>query len=160
MYKEDISKNHPGGLKGHEHNPMVVVHHANTKNPSRCFVQVFKMYQDLCPAYRPDNAFYLAPLKKFTTHCWFSRSLVGHNTLKNFVANMCKEAGIQGYKINHSLRATAATRLYYASGVDEQLVMERTGHRSIEGITSYKKGHPPSSSRTFLTFSATQKDMQ
>jgi hypothetical protein len=24
---------------------------------------------------------------------------------------MCKECGIQGYKTNHSLRATAATRL-------------------------------------------------
>ena len=51
---------------------------------------------------------------------------------------MCKKGGIQGYKTNHSLRATAATRLY-ASGVGEQLVMERTGHRSIEGIRSYKR---------------------
>ena len=39
--------------------------------------------------------------------------------------------------MNHSLRATAATRLYQA-GVDEQLVMEKTGHRSIEGVRSYK----------------------
>ncbi len=39
---------------------------------------------------------------------------------------------------NHSLRATAATRLY-SSGIDEQLVMERTGHRSTEGIRSYKR---------------------
>ena len=38
----------------------------------------------------------------------------------------------------HSLRATTATRLYQ-SGVDEQLVMERTGHRSIDGIRSYKR---------------------
>ena len=51
---------------------------------------------------------------------------------------MCKECGIEGYKTNHSLRATAATRLY-ASGIDEQLVMERTGHRSLEGIRSYKR---------------------
>ena len=39
---------------------------------------------------------------------------------------------------NHSLRATAATRLYEA-GIDEQLVMERTGHRSLEGVRSYKR---------------------
>ena len=51
---------------------------------------------------------------------------------------MCKEAGITGFKTNHSLRATAATRLY-ASGIDEQLVMERTSHRSVEGICSYKR---------------------
>ena len=40
--------------------------------------------------------------------------------------------------MNHSLRATAATRLYQ-SGIDEQLVMERTGHRSLEGVRSYKR---------------------
>ena len=51
---------------------------------------------------------------------------------------MCKKAGIQGFKTNHSLRATTAARLY-SSGVDEQLVMERTGHRSIEEIRSYKR---------------------
>ena len=51
---------------------------------------------------------------------------------------MCNAAGISGFKTNHSLRATAATRLYQ-SRVDEQLVMERTGHRSIDGIRSYKR---------------------
>ena len=69
MYKENISKNHPGGLKGRKHKPKVVVHHANTENPSQCFVQLFKMYRDLCPDDRPHNAFYLAPLKRFTAHC-------------------------------------------------------------------------------------------
>ena len=39
---------------------------------------------------------------------------------------------------HHSLRATAATRLYQA-GVHEQLVMERTGHRSLEGVRLYKR---------------------
>ena len=42
------------------------------------------------------------------------------------------------YKTNHSLRATTATRLYQA-GVDEQLVIEMTGHRSLEGVRSYKR---------------------
>ena len=52
--------------------------------------------------------------------------------------NMCEMANIPGYKTNHSLRATTATRLY-SEGIDEQLVMERTGHRSIEGVQSYKR---------------------
>ena len=30
------------------------------------------------------------------------------------------------------------TRLYQA-GVDEQLIMEKTGHRSLEGVRSYKR---------------------
>ena len=40
--------------------------------------------------------------------------------------------------MNHSLRATSTSRLYQ-SGVDEQLVMERTGHRSLTGVRSYKR---------------------
>ena len=54
------------------------------------------------------------------------------------VASLCKAAGIGGFKTNHSLRATIATRLYQA-GFDEQLVMDRTGHRSVDGIRSYKR---------------------
>ncbi len=54
------------------------------------------------------------------------------------VSRLCKSAGIGGYKTNHSLRVTAATRLYQA-GVDEQLIMKRTGHRSIEGVRVYKR---------------------
>ena len=51
---------------------------------------------------------------------------------------MCKLAGIHGHKTNHSLRATATSRLDQA-GIDEQLVMEVTGHRSLEGVRSYKR---------------------
>ena len=54
------------------------------------------------------------------------------------MSNMCSKAGIAGYKTNHSLRATAASRLYH-KGIDEQLIMERTGHRSLEGVRSYKR---------------------
>ena len=42
---------------------------------------------------------------------------------------MCKEAGIQGKKANHSLRATGASALFNA-GVPEKLIRDVTGHRS------------------------------
>ena len=38
----------------------------------------------------------------------------------------------------HSLRATAASRLYH-NGIDEQLTMERREHKSIDGVQSYKR---------------------
>ena len=57
---------------------------------------------------------------------------------RSFLRRLCKSAGIEGYKTNHSLRATVTSRLYQA-GVDEQLVMERTGHRSVEGVRSSKR---------------------
>ena len=52
---------------------------------------------------------------------------------------MCEQAGIPGYRTNHSLRATAATRLHQSGCVEEQEIMQRTGHRSIEAVRSYKQ---------------------
>ena len=137
-YTEDISKNRPGGLKGRKVKPKTVLHHANLENPERCFVRLFKQYVKLCPESQPAHAFYMKPLHQPTPSCWYSNKPLGHYTLSKTVARLCQEAGISGYKTNHSLRATTATRLYQ-SGVDEQLVMERTGHRSLEGVRNYKR---------------------
>ncbi len=135
-YTEDVSKNRPGGLKGRKQKQKVVVHHANLENPERCFVRLFKLYCQLSPS--SVYAFYLKPLRSPTLTCWYSTDPLGHMSLGKTVAHLCKEAGIGGYRTNHSLRATTATRLYQ-SGVDEQVVMERTGHRSLEGVRSYKR---------------------
>ena len=90
------------------------------------------------PPDRPAATFYLQPSRHPTPTCWFSSRPLGHFSVGKTISRMCTEAGISGYKTNHSLRATAATRLYQ-SGVDEQLVMERTGYRSLEGVRSYKR---------------------
>ena len=50
---------------------------------------------------------------------------------------MCDSAGIDGHFTNHSLCATTATRLFEAK-VDEQLIMQRTGHTST-AVRSYKR---------------------
>ena len=77
-----------------------------------------------------------------SNHCHQQQTVVGfpgnHNLLSNMIHKICLRAGISGYKTNHSLRATTASRLYH-EGVDEQLIMERTGHCSIDGIISYKR---------------------
>ena len=138
LYTEDTSKNRPGGLKGRKMKLKVVRHHANTENPDRCFVRHFKLYRNQCPHDQPEGAFYLKPLSKPTPTCWYSKQPLGHNKLAQTVGRLCERAGVQGYKTNHSLRVTNATRLY-ASGMDEQLVMERTGHRSLEGVRTYKR---------------------
>ena len=133
-----MSKNHPGGLSGRRVMPKIVTHHANVDCPERCFVRLFKKYHQLCPPDAPPHAFYLQPCHQPTSTCWFSKRPLGHTTLGKTVGRICKSAGITGYKTNHSLHATTTTRLYQ-SGVDEQLVMERTGHRSLDGVRSYKR---------------------
>ena len=92
----------------------------------------------LCPTDGPEQAFYLRPANHPTTSCWYSKQPQGHTKLSTTVAWLCASAGIKGHKTNHSLRATTTTRLYH-SGVDEQLEMERTGHRSLEGVRSYNR---------------------
>ena len=67
----------------------------------------------------------------------FQNTIGTHKTLST-VSRLCKLAGIVGYYTNHSLCTTVTSRLYQ-SGVDEQLMMERTGHQSIEGVRSYKR---------------------
>ena len=96
------------------------------------------MYNAHCPEDRPDNAFYLKPLEKPRGDCWYTKSPIGHNTLARTINGLFESAGISGHFTNHSLRATAATRMFDA-GVDEQLIMNRTGHSSTSGVRSYKR---------------------
>ncbi len=154
-YTEDLSKNRPGGIKGRKIKPKVVIHHANSDNSDRCFVRLFKKYINMCPTSPNDlDAFYLQPATKPTQDCWYTTRPLGHNTLTKTIARLCASAGIEGIKTNHSLRATTATRLYQ-SGVDEQLVMERTGHRSLEGVRNYKK-HLHNRKKLYQTFCTTK----
>ena len=57
-----------------------------------------------------------------------SRQSVGCNALAKLIPNMCKAAGIEGYKTGHSGKITCATTLY-CQGFSDQLIKEQTGHR-------------------------------
>lgn len=93
---------------------------------------MYKEYMSHCPSIRTTNAFYLTPLKKAKGEIWYSSVPIGHNTLSKTISKLCKSADIAGFKTNHS------TRLFQ-SGADEQLIMDHTGHRSVDGIRAYKQ---------------------
>ena len=61
---------------------------------------------------------------------------MGRHKLTSVVSDMAKRVGLDGKVTNHSLCATAASRLYH-SNVDEQLVIECTGHHSTS-VCEYK----------------------
>ena len=115
-----------------------MVQYANLENPRKCIVRLYKLYNAKCPCDRPDDALYLKPLSKPTGETRFQPRAVGHNILGGVVKRLCTSAGLQGRFTNHSLRATAATRLFEA-GVDEQLIMQRTGHSTTAGVRSHKR---------------------
>ena len=101
-------------------------------------VRLFLKYISKRPDGAPDTAFHLQPLSKYDNSVWYSRKPVGHNKIASAVKKLCAQVGVEGYKTNHSLRRTAAMRLFQA-GCDEQLIMDVTGHRSTDGVRECKE---------------------
>lgn len=56
---------------------------------------------------------------------WFADSPFGVHVILKSIEKLCDRAGFKGHYTNHSLRATAATRLYEA-GIAEQLIYEKS----------------------------------
>ncbi|CAC5423576.1 unnamed protein product [Mytilus coruscus] len=138
IYTEAKSKAAQGGIKHTNVERKSVVAYQNTENQARCVVHLFELYASHCPPFpRKADALYLRPLKIPNGNIWYADQPIGRHSLANIVASICQEAGIGGYRTNHSLRASAATRMYDA-GVDEQLICEVTGHRS-NAIRNYKR---------------------
>ncbi|CAC5403423.1 unnamed protein product [Mytilus coruscus] len=67
----------------------------------------------------------------------YGKSPLGVNKLNGLMREMCEKGGLVGNFTNHSGKRTCATALYQA-GIDEQQIMERTGHRSTKGVRTYK----------------------
>ena len=94
------------------------------------------MYLSVQPTdLRCPNDFYLRPMAAPRNNVWYSCQHMGRGKLSKVTASMPQAAKLDGMVTNHSLRATAASRLYQ-SNCDEQLV-ERTGHRVL--LVYYKR---------------------
>ena len=67
----------------------------------------------------------------------FTWQRVGINMLKNVLPLLSKESGIGVRYTNHSLRATAITRMFN-SGVEEKIITETSGHKSTKALRVYE----------------------
>ena len=136
-YTEDQSKNHQGGLDHRKVTRKIVRGYENREDPERCIVTLYNKYLSVRPVDpRCPQDLYLRPLAKPSGNVWYSMQPIGHYKLSKIVTEMASEIGLTGKVTNHSLRATVATCLYQ-SNVDEQLIMEHTGHHS-NSVRSYK----------------------
>ena len=75
------------------------------------------------------TTFSMQSLQRPTPKRWYSNQVVGQNSISKVVKQMMKDANIEGFFTNHSLRRTGGTRLF-RGGIDRKLVKETTGHRS------------------------------
>ena len=138
-YKECTSKCNQGGLNSRFVRGKDGRAYQNVVNTDRCVVRLYEKYMSHRPDHMPkcSKDFYLRPLTVPNGDVWYSCQPRGRHKLEKVVKEMCKKAGFSGKKTNHSLRASSATRMY-AEGLDEQLICERTGHRSV-AVRSYKR---------------------
>lgn len=135
-YTEDTSKNNQGGLKHRHIAKKVSRAYENVQNPDRCVVRLYRKYLNLRPPNAPQD-FYLRPLLNPKEDCWYYAQPIGINALGKIVNKLLSKLGVEGRFTNHSCRATAASRMYQ-NKCEEQLVMEKTGHRS-NAVRSYKR---------------------
>ena len=131
-YTEFISKNNQHRFKDINATNKNVRAYAKPES-ERCIVRLLDMYLSKLPTSPP--AFYLRPLS--ASGPWYGKSRVGVNTLKKFIPDLCKSAALSAHYTNHSLRATAITRMY-KSGVPEKVISEKSGHRSLKALRVYE----------------------
>ena len=136
-YTEDIDlKTNKDGIKHKKIEAKTVDLYAIDR-PERCPLRVILKYMSLLPKTRTCTAFYLQPRKKYFGKAWYLNRPAGINKLRNVVSDICRDTGLPGHYTNHTLRSGAATKMYQHD-LDEQLIMEVTGHRSL-AVRFYKR---------------------
>ena len=137
VYTEDsVTKTNKGGLKDMKKDRKIVWVKPNS-DWRHCLVRLVEKYMSLLPKTGAKPNFYLQSLWCTKPYCWFSTIPVGINTLRKTVSTLLKDAGLDGFFTNHSLRRTCATRLFQ-TGADTKLVKEITGHIS-DAVHKYQK---------------------
>ncbi|XP_061180197.1 zinc finger MYM-type protein 3-like [Saccostrea echinata] len=111
------------------------------KGNPRCPVKMYLLYKRKRPdkMLTEDSPFYIGINRKPTGDSWYMsqpNESMGKNTLGNIIKLMCEGAGIQGRKVNHSVRKTAITTLVHA-GIPPTLVQQHSGHKNIASINNY-----------------------
>ena len=142
-YTEHGSKNRPGGHHQLNLENKSVLQYARPELGERCHVYLLRLYLSKLPesAFQRD-IFYMKPrgsIPHSPADPWYTNVPLGHNSLGTFLKRILSEAGVDTTnKSNHSLRATAISRMYQRN-VPEKLIMERSGHLSRDGVMSYER---------------------
>ena len=136
VYREDtVTKTNRGGLRDMKKECKIVWIKPNV-NVNRCPVRLVEKYLNLLPVGGSKPNFYLHSLRKPKPSVWYCSTPLGVNKVRQVVCDMLKDAGLDGFFTNHSLRRTAATRLFHA-GQNVKLIKEITGHIS-DAVEKYE----------------------
>ncbi|XP_070581470.1 uncharacterized protein [Ptychodera flava] len=138
QYEGRLSKTCTGNIDC-KAKPKVIRQYSDPSN-ERCVVSIYEQYLALIGF---SGRFYRRPMpNRDNGTIMFSQQAVGVNTLRKYLNDMYRDAGID-YEAenrnitNHSGKVTCCTRLY-DKGFDEQSITGRSGHRST-AVRSYKR---------------------
>ena len=138
MYTEDTTtKTNDGGLNSMQKERKAVWVYPSS-NPVRCPVRIIDKYISLLPPVKATSKkgnFYLRSLEKYNQAQWYGEQVVGLNSIRRVMSDVCEKAKIKGFITNHSLRRTGTTRLF-TKGVERTLIKEFTEHRS-DAVDAY-----------------------
>ncbi len=138
-YVEFISKNNQHRFKDINSTNKCVRFYAQPGS-DRCLVKLLDKYLSLLPA--GASHFYMRALDKFPSNpekpC-FVNQRVGVNQLKKVLTDLSVNSGISVRYTNHSLRATAITRMFNSGIVPEKVIAEVSGHRSMKALRFYER---------------------
>ena len=138
QYTEFVTKNNQHRFKDINLTNKVVQSYASPGS-NRCLVKLLDTYlSKLVPT---AMHFYMRPLPKAPTDAskpWYTKQRVGINTIKEIVPKICAGCELQNTYTNHSLRATAITRMF-TGNIPEKVIADKSGHKSIKGLRFYEK---------------------
>ena len=136
-YTEFISKNNQHRFTDTNSTNKVVRSYA-LPGKEHCRVKLLDKYFSLLSPAAPY--FYMKAKEKFpadpTVSCFINQR-VGINQLKKMLPELSEKTGIGVRYTNHSLRATAITRMFNGE-IDEKIIAEASGHRSLKALRAYE----------------------
>ena len=95
----------------------------------------------LPPKAKAKDIFYLKPKTvqpKDPCAPWFTAIPLGKNKLTKMMKTMAVEGKLDKPLTNHSLCAYGVAKMF-ATNIPEKLMIERSGHRSVDGLRQYKR---------------------
>ena len=136
-YVEHGSKNHQGKFAEIDSNKVSWAF--AQPGSSHCPVRILDLHLSKLPQlYSLLNMQPLQAVPSDPQHPWYKATPIGVNLLKNMMPKVSELARPRSSYTNHSLRATAATRMF-AAGVPEKVIAEFTGHKSPKALHQYER---------------------
>ena len=130
----ETTKNNQGGAEQKNQDYSDVRMYEVSLNPQDP-VTAFEFYKEKL---HPENPYLFTKAKKHYSkeEFWYTKEVIGKNTLAGIMKEISKKAGLSQIYTSHCVRASTVTHLYQA-GVDTQQICTITKHKNESTLSHY-----------------------